>query len=60
MPPSSATGGASGVRAARPTSSIEVLGDFTTDWRVLMVCAMAVRAKLRAEEKQRAILVRAR
>jgi CIC family chloride channel protein len=29
-------------RIARPTRSIEDLGDFTTDWRVLLVCAMAV------------------
>ena len=28
--------------ASRPTASIEALGDFTTDWRVLLVCAMAV------------------
>ena len=33
---------APGDRAARPSSSIEELGDFTTDWRVLLVCAMAV------------------
>jgi chloride channel protein, CIC family len=40
--PKAGNGHSSGLRHARPTASIEALGDFTTDWRVLFVCAMAV------------------